>query len=157
MWLAPTDADLLDPRSRHNRHVRDRDDLAPAAGRSRDALYRAVAFVDDRGEDEVVVVDYGRASLYATPGTALSYDPPGLAGLGSAPTLYVREPAGIDLDGPDGPRATPVEGPLAVSPAFEILVPAFDWEAVDADDGPPRPGRRAPARTGVGTGAGSPG
>jgi hypothetical protein len=145
------DRDLLDPRSRHNYHVTDREDLPAVGPWSSDALYRAVRRADDR-PDGVVVLDYGRTALYLAGGTDLGYDPPRMLGVAGPPSLRVDDPATYDpgadavVDGPD--RVT-------VSPAFDLLVPAFDFPG-DRDEAPPPFGGRR-AGTPTGTGRGTPG
>lgn len=143
------DRDLLDPRSRHSYHVTDREDLPAVGPWPRDALYRAVCRAGDR-PDDVVVLDYDRTALYLAGGTDLSYDPPRMLGVAGPPLLHVGDPATYDpgadavVDGPD--RVT-------VSPAFDLLVPAFDFPE-DLDEAPPPlGGERAgvPAGTGRGT------
>jgi len=146
--------DVTVPGSRHSVHVTGPDDLAGIAGWSRETLYRAVKFVDDGDPDDTasrtVVLDYGRGNLYAAAASDLTYEPPRGLGLLEAPSLHVAAP---DLLDPEGPETDPFH-PVTVSPEFDVLVPAFDWEEMDLDDLPPPvdlESSDAPAGAGVGT------
>jgi hypothetical protein len=149
--VTPFGGDLLDPRSRHNVYVSGADDVAGVGPWSADALLRAVRRADGR-PDGVVVVDHGRERLYLAAGTGLRYDPPRALGVAAPPALVVDDPDRYDPD--DG---VVHEGPdrVTVSPAFDLLVPAFDFPD-DAEDAPPPLGGR---RTGdpAGAGRGTPG
>lgn len=147
--MTPLDSDLLDPRSRHSHHVTDREDLPAVGPWSPAALYRAVRRADD-DPDGVVVLDHGRATLYIAGGTALRYDPPRLLGVAGPPALHVDDPVSYD---PETDAVTDGPGQVTVSPAFDVLVPAFDFPD-DLDEAPPPlGGSRAgqPADTGRGT------
>lgn len=126
---------LLHPRSRHNVHVRDRSDIEAVGPWSREELYGAVERAD--GEDRVVVLDYAREQLYLVGRDDLSFRPPGALGIGPDPQLVVTDPAVFD------PKAGTVRRSRAtarvVSPEFDVLVPAFDWEVVDEEFEPLEP------------------
>lgn len=126
----PGRRDLLAPESRHNIHVTDEADLRGIEGWSRETLYAAVKAADD-GEDGCVVLDYDRAALYLTSGADLTYHPPRAFGLADPPALEVA--AGLVYD-PDDGAVDPLADAVMVSPRFDILVPAFDWEDLDEDD-----------------------
>ena len=142
--------DVLDPRSRHNVHVTRAADLDAIGPWSGETLYTAVRRADD--EERVVVLDYGRRELYLAAGTDLTYEPPRGLGLAAPPTLHVAEPHRI---GPDRQTSTAID-PVVVSPEFDVLVPAFDWEALGDDDVLP-PVDRQPSETPAGSGTGTPG
>ncbi|MFC7325079.1 hypothetical protein ACFQMF_10875 [Halorubrum rutilum] len=142
--------DILDPRSRHNIHVTRAADLDAVGPWSGETLVAAVRRAD--GEERVVVIDYGRHELYLAAGTELTYEPPQRLGLAAPPELYVAEPHRIDLDH----QTTTAIEPVVVSPKFDILVPAFDWEELSDDDMLP-PTNRQPSGTSVGSGTGTPG
>jgi hypothetical protein len=142
--------DVLDPRSQHNVHVTRAADVEATGPWSGETLYAAVRRADD--EDRVVVLDYGRGELYLAAGADLAYEPPRGLGLAAPPALRVAEPHRID---PDGGTSTAVE-PVVVSPEFDVLVPAFDWETLGEDDVLP-PVDRQPSGTAAGSGAGTPG
>lgn len=150
MW-AVHDTDVTAPQSRHNIHVTSRDDLRGVGEWSGSTLYEAVRFADtDTDVDAVVVLDYRRTAVYLAPGTALRYEPPRGLGVAAPPALHVREPLLYD---PDGPTATAI-APVTVSPTFDILVPAFDWNELDEQDTLPpidRRGSRSPTSSGTGT------
>jgi hypothetical protein len=147
--VTPPDSDLLDPRSRHSYHVTDREDLPAVEPWSPAALYRAVRRADD-DPDGVVVLDHGRTTLYIAGGTALHYDPPRVLGVAGPPALRVDDPVSYD---PEADAVTDGPGRVTVSPAFDVLVPAFGFPD-DLDEAPPPLGsRRAgqPTDTGRGT------
>jgi hypothetical protein len=140
------DRDVFAPESRHNYYVTSPADLQDVAGWSRGELYAAVEAADD-GEDGCVVVDYGRDALYLAAGRRLSYRPPRLFGVGGEPALVVPEARQYD---PESGEGEPL-GEVVVSPTFDVLVPAFDWSALDEDDLPPTVpwGSRSPASAGT--------
>lgn len=144
------DRDLLDPRSRHNIHVSTKDDLRAIPPWSQDVLYQAVRAADAQS-DHVVVVDYGRAHLYVVATNDLSYDPPEALGLRTPPVLHVTDPTRFD---PDGPTLVPHQS-VTVSPEFDILVPAFDWDELGQDELLP-PIDHQPTESPSSTGTGSP-
>lgn len=152
--------DVTAPESRHSVHVTGPDDLVGIAGWSRETLYRAVKFVDDGdvdadadgGPSRTVVLDYGRGNLYAAAASELTYEPPRALGLLAAPALRVAAP---DLLDPEGPSTEPFR-PVTVSPEFDVLVPAFDWTELDADDLPPPVDYRS-SESPSGAGTGTPG
>lgn len=147
------DTDVTDPRSRHNIHVTAKEDLRGVGEWSRETLYQSVRFADRNSDrDFVVVLDYQRPAMYLTPGTALRYEPPRVLGVAAPPALHVRDPHRYD---PDGPTATSVH-PVTVSPKFDILVPAFEWNDLDEQDVIPPIDRRS-SRSPTGTGSGTPG
>ncbi len=138
--------DVTRPRSRHNRHITREADLEPVGSWSRDQLYEAVKRADT--EDRLVVLDYGREQLYLARPTDLAYAPPRILGLAADPALRVSDPAVFDPEtGAVGPAAS-----VTVAPAFDILVPAFDWEGMDDGWEPPRP-RHRESPTGTPTGS----
>jgi hypothetical protein len=140
---------ILDPRSRHNIHVTRADDLNAVDAWARDTLYAAVQHAER--EECVVVLDYGRSALYLTDGADLSYEPPRGLGFAAPPMLHVAAPRRFQ---PDEHATTAVDA-VTVSPAFDILVPAFDWTDLSEEDLlPPIDTRRS--RTPAGTGAGTP-
>lgn len=126
---------LLHPRSRHNLHVRDRSDIEAVGPWNREDLYSAVERAER--EDGVVVLDYGREQLYLVGRDGVSFRPPDTLGLRDDPELVVTDPAVFD------PEAGTVRRPRAtarvVSPEFDVLVPAFDWEVVDEEFEPLEP------------------
>ncbi len=142
--------DVLDPRSRHNVHVTRAADLDAVGPWSAETLYAAVRRADS--EERVVVLDYGRRELYLAAGGELAYEPPQRLGLAAPPALHVAEPYRLD---PDRQTATAID-PVSVSPEFDILVPAFDWQELSDDDVLP-PVDRRPSQTPAGSGAGTPG
>lgn len=146
------DADVLDPRSRHNLHVTGPGDLQDVriGEWSGETLFAAVKRADEA--DSVVVLDHGRTALYLADGADLAYDPPRVLGLTAPPALHV---AGADRYDPGTDRTEPV-GTVTVSPEFDVLIPAFDWEEMDEDDVLP-PVDRVPSRSPTGTGTGTPG
>jgi len=139
------DADVIDPRSRHNVHVTGPEDLQDTGEWSSETLYAAVIRAD--GDDLVVVLDYGRTALYLATGPDLTYEPPRVLGFAAPPALHVADPALFD---PETGTAESVE-PVVVTPAFDILVPAFDWEEMDEGDVLP-PVHTARSATGSETG-----
>jgi len=120
------------------------------AGWSRDTLYEAVKFAD--GEDRVVVLDYGRERLYVADGADLAYHPPRALGLGAPPALEVAEPLLYDPDAPERRRTEPHES-VRVSPEFDVLVPAFDWEDRGEEPLPPVDSRPTGSASRLGTGS----
>jgi hypothetical protein len=142
--------DVLDPRSRHNVHVTSAADLDAIGPWSHETLYAAVRRADD--EERVVVLDYGRRELYLAAGTDLTYEPPRGLGLAAPAALRVADPHRID---PEQLTTAAVE-PVVVSPEFDVLVPAFDWETLSEDDVLP-PVDRQPSQTPAGSGTGTPG
>lgn len=144
------DADVIDPRSRHNVHVTGPGDLQDTGEWSSETLYAAVARADS--DDLVVVLDYGRTALYLAAGTDLTYEPPRALGLAAPPALGVADPALFD---PETGTAEPVDA-VVVTPAFDILVPAFDWEEMDEDDVLP-PVHTTGSYSATGSGTGTPG
>lgn len=144
------DRDPLDPRSRHNIHVSAKDDLRDIPPWSQKTLYQAVRAADAQSE-HVVVVDYGRSQLYVVATNNLSYDPPEALGLRTPPVLHVSDPT---LFEPDGPKLVSYQS-VTVSPEFDILVPAFDWDDLDEEELLP-PVDRRPTRSPSSTGTGSP-
>jgi len=142
--------DILDPRSRHNVHVTRARDIDAIGPWSRETLYAAVRRADD--EERVVALDYGRRELYLAAGSDLTYEPPQGLGLAVPPVLHVAEPHRID---PDRQATTAIDS-VAVSPEFDVLVPAFDWEALGDDDTLP-PVDHRPSETPAGSGTGTPG
>jgi hypothetical protein len=146
----PTSDDVLDPRSRHNRHVTRPEDVEPVGGWPRETLYEAVRLAD--GEGGVVVIDYGRSELYVADGSGLDYEPPRRLGFVAPPVLHVAAPRRFESR---TGTTTPAD-PVSVSPRFDILVPAFDWEQLDEDDALPPVARRA-SRSATGAGTGSSG
>lgn len=149
--MRPFDADLTAPRSRHNLHVTGPEDLRDVAGWSRETLYAAVEYADDGG-DRVVVLDYGREALYVAAAGDLTYRPPRALGFGAPPALEVDDPLLYDPEAPADRRTEPTD-PVTVSPEFDILVPAFDWEELDEEPLPPVDSRLSgsPTRSGTGT------
>jgi hypothetical protein len=141
------DTDVTAPRSRHSVHVTDRRDLVDVDDWSRDALFRAVRAADER--DEVVVVDHGRSLLYLAERSTLTYRPPRLLRIAADPVLYVTSPTRYK---PTGPATEPLDSRV-VSPQFDILIPAFDWEDLTEADLPPRRATRQTAPGGAGTGS----
>lgn len=125
------DVDVLDPRSRHNRHVTRPDDIEPVDGWPRETLYEAVRLAD---------------------GSALDYDPPRRLGFAAPPALHVAAPQRFE---PQAGTTTPAD-PGSVSPRFDILVPAFDRAELNEDDALPPVARRV-SRSSTGAGSGSPG
>jgi len=125
--------DVTDPRSRHNLHVTERADLTDIGPWSADQLYRAVERADT--EDSVVVLDYGREQLYLVDRDSVAYLPPAALGFAEEPGLQVTDPRRYNPDGDTlvrGRRAS-----VTVTPEFDILVPAFDWEEPDEYWEPP--------------------
>jgi hypothetical protein len=120
---------LLHPRSRHNIHVRDRTDIEAVGPWSREELYSAVERADS--EDGVVVLDYGREQLYLVDRDGLSFRPPDTLGIRDDPELAVADPAVFEPD--SGTLRRPRATARVVSPEFDVLVPAFDWELVDEE------------------------
>lgn len=148
MWVGHH-TDVTAPQSRHNIHVTSRDDLRGVGEWTGETLYEAVRFADSNG-DFVVILDYRQRALYLAPGTGLQYEPPRGLGVAAPPVLHVRDPHLYD---PAGPTATAI-APLTVSPKFDILVPAFDWNELDEQDVLPpidRRGSRSPTGSGTGT------
>ena len=139
------DQDVFAPASRHSYYVTAPADLRIVPGWSQRVLSAALEAADD-GEDGCVVVDYGRDALYLAAGRQLSYRRPGLLGIRSDPALVV--PAASRYD-PEGGETEPL-GAVVVSPAFDVLVPAFDWRALDEDDVPPAVPRRSRSPSGAG-------
>ena len=142
--------DVLDPCSRHNVHVSRPADLDGIGPWSAETLYAAVRRAD--GEGRVVVLDYGRRELYLAAGDELTYEPPRGLGLAAPPALRVDEPHRVVPER----QATAAVEPVVVSPEFDVLVPAFDWEELGDDDLFP-PVDRRPSETPAGSGAGTPG
>lgn len=140
--------DVTAPASRHNLHVTRRDDLEATGPWSTETLYRAVKRADE-GESDVVVLDYARSNLYLAASSKLTYTPPKGLGFAAPPALAVVDPRRFD---PDALTTEPHDS-VTVSPEFDILVPAFDWEELSEDDIlPPMDTRRTPAPTGTQTG-----
>jgi hypothetical protein len=127
--------DITAPASRHNVHVTRRADLTDVRNWAGDELYAAVERAD--AEDAVVVIDYGRALLYLADRADVTFVPPRRLGLSGEPGLRVRTPAVYD------PETDAVSGPdvdeRLVSPEFDVLIPALDWERQDEDSIPPEP------------------
>lgn len=147
--MKPTaDRDVLDPRSRHNRHVTARDDIDAVPPWSVEELYRAVVAADRQADDVVVILDYSRSNLYLVVSSAIEYEPPAMLGIGSPPVLQVIDPLRFD---PEANAAVPHVSVL-VAPEFDILVPAFDWDEITDDDVlPPITIRPTESPTGTGT------
>lgn len=140
--------DILDPRSRHNIHVTHEDDLAAIGPWSSETLYMAVRRADNK--EWVVVLDYDRRELYLAASTDLTYEPPQGFGFTSVPALHVDEPHRIVHT----QQQTTSIDPVIVSPEFDILVPAFDWQELSDDDVLPPIDHQSsgtPARSGTGT------
>ena len=142
------DRDLLDPRSRHNIHVTSRSDLRDIHEWSQDTLYQAVSAADT--EDNIVVLDYGRTNIYLVGEEELEYQPPEILGVRTPPALRISSSRQFD---PEGPKIVPNQS-VVVSPEFDILVPAFDWDGLDEEDILP-PTDRTPSSTSTGAGTGT--
>lgn len=99
--------------------------------------------------DSVVGVSDNRGGEISA-GADLTYEPPRGLGLAAPPALRVAEPHRID---PDREATNPIE-PVVVSPEFDVLIPAFDWEALSNDDILP-PVERRPSETPAGSGTGT--
>lgn len=125
--------DVTAPRSRHNLHVTERADLVGIGPWSAEQLYAAV----QRAEDEtgVVVLDYRREQLYLVGHDDVTYLPPSALGFGDEPGLRVEDPQRYDPDN-DSIARVRLES-VTVTPEFDILVPAFDWEEPDEYWEPP--------------------
>ena len=154
--------DVLAPRSRHNRHVTTPSDIEAVGEWRRDQLFAAVEAADERAA--VVVIDYGRTALYLAAPAGLAYEPPQLFGIRQAAALHVADPVRFDPereqtspvsadDGePPAPpaRLDPTRVVVTVSPSFDLLVPAFDWDEQPDDDTVP-PLSRRPSQSPAGT------
>lgn len=170
-------SDVLAPRSRHNRHVTTAEDLVPVGDWSREELFAAVEAADERSA--VVVIDYRRAVLWLVAPARLRFDPPRLFGVARPPALHLADPDRFEPDSgrvtpvaadadwltpasvaddaqpPITPRSRARETltadrlTLTVTPEFDVLVPAFDWDEQSEDDVlPPVERRESPAGTG---------
>ncbi|MES3518447.1 MAG: hypothetical protein PPP58_12370 [Natronomonas sp.] len=132
--MDPLDAESVTaPESRHNLHVTGEADLIDIGPWSSKQLYTAVEAADSG--DDIVVLDYGRETLYLVGEGDVSYVPPAALGFAESPGLRVEEPRTYDPDSRTTGR-TRVDS-LVVSPEFDILVPAFDWEEPDEEWEPP--------------------
>ena len=153
---------VVAPASRHSIHVTDPSDLTGVEEWSRETLYRAVKFADegeaaDDATVRVVVLDYARYALYLARAAGLRYEPPRTLGLAADPVLYVTDPQELEPTAPDWPAAREHEATsVAVSPQFDVLVPAFDWSELDEDDLPPEVTYRS-STSSSGAGTGTPG
>ena len=127
--------DITAPASRHNVHVTRQADLTDVRNWAEDELYTAVERAD--AEDAVVVIDYGRDLLYLADQADVTFVPPRRLGLSGAPGLRVRTPAVYDSE-TDAVSGLDVDERL-VSPEFDILIPALDWETQDEDSIPIEP------------------
>lgn len=153
--MDPLDSqEITDARSRHNIHVTRRDDIEPVDPWSRDTLYAAVKRADKAAA--VVVLDYGREQLWLAAPDDLTYVPPAAVGrgFGTDPGLIVEEPRLFD----------PASGTLRrsrassreITPEFDILIPAFDWEELDESVLPPEVNlHQQPTDSSTGTPSGS--
>lgn len=139
---------ITDPRSRHNIHVTDRSDLREVGEWSVDTLYEAVTAADAAAGDHAAVLDYGRSSIYVVGFEGMTYHPPEALGFESPPTLAVTTPRLFD---PAGPQLVAHES-VEIENEFDILIPAFDWEDLSAEDVlPPVERRRSESPTDTGT------
>lgn len=132
--MRPLDGgDVTAPQSRHNRHVTTKADIVEVDPWSRDQLYAAVKQADTARR--LVVVDYGRENLYLADAIDLAYTPPRLLGIAADPALRVTDPALFD---PEAGTTSEFRS-VTVAPAFDILIPAFDWDEPDDDWKPIEP------------------
>lgn len=126
----PSSPPITDPRSRHNIHVTARSDLHDVGPWSTDVLYAAVVAADRADGEQAAVLDYGRENIYVAGVDSLTYHPPETLGFESPPTLAVTDPQLYD---PDEPALLASES-VEISPEFDILIPAFDWEELSEED-----------------------
>lgn len=124
---------VTDPESRHNLHVTQTGDLIDIGPWSQDQLCAAVKRAESA--DAIVVLDYGRERLYLVGSADVEYLPPKRLGLSDAPGLRVTQPR---IYHPDTGHLGRVRvQSLIVSPEFDILIPAFDWDEPDDEWWPP--------------------
>ena len=134
--VVPLDSQkITHPQSRHNIHVTRRSDIEPVDPWSRDELFAGVKRAADDGC--VVVVDYGREQLWLADRDELTYVRPSQVGhgFGTHPGLLVGTPRLFE-PASETVHRTRVQT-RAVSPEFDILIPAFDWDELDESVLPP--------------------
>ena len=177
-------SDVLAPRSRHNRYVTTPDDVVPVGEWSREELFGAVKAADaadavvviDYGRVALYLADGGRlqydpprvlgiaapAALHVT--DPVRYDP----ATGETEPVEASDPPDASAGHPDanGTRIPSDAGSrvvgdgrgseqVIVTPRFDLLVPAFDWEELSEDEMLP-PVERDPSPTESGVGSGTP-
>jgi hypothetical protein len=125
--------DVTDPMSRHNLHVTAESDLVDIGPWTADQLRTAVTRADS--EAGVIVLDYGRETLYLVDSDDITYLPPTALGFGDQPGLEVAEPRRYDPE-TDALGRVRVES-VTVAPRFDILIPAFNWTEPDEHWEPP--------------------
>ena len=127
--------DITAPAFRHNVYVTRRAGLTDVRDWTQAELYAAVERAD--AEDAVVVIDYGRALLYLADRADVTFVPPRRLGLSGASGPGDRTPAVYDPE-TDAASGLDVDERL-VSPEFDILIPALNWESRDEDSMPIEP------------------